>query len=391
MQPTSDSVRARRPTRLTRASVVCAALLILASSLSACSSPAAVPVTTVTVPTVPVPTVSTPKTLAVTYLHRYVTSDGRVVRWDQGGDTVSEGQGYGLLLAVAARQAATFASLWTWTKDNLIQPDGLPAYLWANGAVVGSGSATDADLITAWALVLGAKVFGDPSYLRAARSVANAILVNETVIAGGRIELVAGPWARNAPYPVDPSYFSPQAMTALAVATHDDRWSQLGTNSQQLVADLQDSGASQSLPPDWALLQTTGTIAASPAPSGGVPPSYGLDAQRLPVWYAADCTVSGRTLSANDWSIIGGLAGSGAYGSYSLTGTPRVSYTNDLGLVAAAASADAARQLARGKTLLALAQHGFTESNYYGDSWVALGTVLLTSSLLSSCPPAPAT
>src|SRR5438045_6380113 len=35
------------------------------------------------------------------FLDRYVMGDGRVARIDQGGDTVSEGQAYALLLAAA--------------------------------------------------------------------------------------------------------------------------------------------------------------------------------------------------------------------------------------------------------------------------------------------------
>ena len=40
------------------------------------------------------------------FLHRYVSPSGAVVRTDQGGDTVSEGQGYAMLLAYAADDRA---------------------------------------------------------------------------------------------------------------------------------------------------------------------------------------------------------------------------------------------------------------------------------------------
>ena len=143
--------------------------------------------------------------------------------------------------------------MWTWEKDNLQQPSGLFAYHWSNGAVVGTGAATDADLNTAWALVLGATAFGQPVYRTEGLAVAKAVLANETVVSNGLLELVAGPWARNAPYPVDPSYFSPEAMAALATASHDRRWTQLAANSQQLVGDLQGGGSAHTLPPDWAL------------------------------------------------------------------------------------------------------------------------------------------
>jgi endoglucanase len=326
------------------------------------------------------------KSLAVGFLNRYVASDGRVIRYDQGGDSVSEGQAYALLLAVATHEAARFDSVWTWEKDNLQEPSGLFAYHWSNGAVVGTGNATDADLDTAWALVLGANAFGQPAYRKDGLAVAKAILANETVVSNGLLELVGGPWARNAPYLVDPSYFSPEAMAALATASGNRRWTELATNSQQLVSDLQGRDSNRSLPPDWALLSSSGAISASPPPSGVGPVAYGLDAQRIPVWYAADCVASGRALSADDWPIISGLAASGSYESYSLSGAVQQTYTNNLGLVAAAASADADRQPIPGGALLTRATINLDQT-YYGDAWVALGTVLLTTKLLSPCPP----
>ena len=50
------------------------------------------------------------------FLDRYVTPDGRVQRIDQGGDTVGEGQAYGMLLAAAVGDAKRFDAIWGWTK-----------------------------------------------------------------------------------------------------------------------------------------------------------------------------------------------------------------------------------------------------------------------------------
>jgi endo-1,4-beta-D-glucanase Y len=368
---------------MTQVSAAAVTLVVVGSVLLAgCSSPS-----TTSASTVPT-TDPSAMHLATAFLDNYQASDGRIVRRDQGGDSVSEGQAYGMLLAVATHDAGRFASIWNWTKENLQQSNGLFAYRWSDGAIVGTGAATDADLDTAWALVLAATAFHKPSYKQAGLAVASAILANETVVSAGRIELVAGPWARNPPYSVDPSYFSPEAMVALAAASGDPRWSQLAANSQQLVYDLQGGDTTRSLPPDWALLSASGSIVASSPPSGGGPPSYGLDAQRLPIWYAADCTASGRALSADNWPTISGLAASGSYQAYSLTGAVQEPYLNNLGLVAAAASADADRQFSSGRALLVQAQSGSHGVNYYGDAWVALGTVLLTSTSLSPCPPA---
>ena len=47
------------------------------------------------------------------FLDRYVDPDGRVVRIDQGGDTVGEGQAYGMLLAAAIGDSHRFDTIWS--------------------------------------------------------------------------------------------------------------------------------------------------------------------------------------------------------------------------------------------------------------------------------------
>ncbi len=89
----------------------------------------------------------------------YVGADGRAPRSDQGGDTVSEGQAYAMVLAVAAGDAGRFAAVWSWTQQHLQRADGLLAWRWSDGQVVG-GTASDADLDAAAALALAADRFG---------------------------------------------------------------------------------------------------------------------------------------------------------------------------------------------------------------------------------------
>ena len=322
------------------------------------------------------------------FLDRYVATDGRVVRHDQGGDTVSEGQGYALLLSVVADDPRQFARVWAWEQANLQLPDGLFSFHWAKGEVVGRDPATDADLDTAWALVLGARRFHQPAYETAGLHVASAILDNETVTVAGRIELVAGPWARTDPYTVDPSYLAPEAMAALGSATGDRRWRALETDSVALIRQLSSAGGTPRLVSDWASLTSTGTIAPSPAPSSKAAPAYGQDAERVPVWYAADCTASGRELSAAAWPILSKVADGGGELSYGLSGSAQTTTVNPLGWVAAAAAAAAAGHRRPSVALLARAAHqSATFHTYYGDAWVALGRALLETRTLSSCPP----
>jgi endoglucanase len=67
----------------------------------------------------------TPVTPAERFLSRYVTADGRVVRREQGGDTVSEGQAYAMLLTAASGDRDRFRRVWRWTRAHLQRRDGL--------------------------------------------------------------------------------------------------------------------------------------------------------------------------------------------------------------------------------------------------------------------------
>jgi hypothetical protein len=70
-----------------------------------------------------------------------------VVRPDQGGDTVSEGQGYGMLLAEVAGDHAAFRRIWQWTRSHLRLGNGLFAcHANAAGKVVSQQPASDGDL-----------------------------------------------------------------------------------------------------------------------------------------------------------------------------------------------------------------------------------------------------
>jgi endo-1,4-beta-D-glucanase Y len=337
--------------------------------------------------------VATPQTLAradsVAFLHRYLGTDGRVVRTDQGGDTVSEGQAYALLLSVATGQATEFASAWHWEQAHLQLPNGLFAYHWSNGAVVSNQPATDADLMTAWALILAGQRFADPSYTTAGQAVAAAVLTNETVTVGGALELAAGPWAVTSPVVVNPSYLAPEAMAALATATGDPRWSALATSSTDLTSGLTGFTPVHLLP-DWVVMASTGTATPVGAANGTGAPAYGLDAQRSPVWLASSCTATDRNVAARDWNLLQHADHGGGNLAYTLSGRSTSAQVNPLGLVAAAAAAGAAGHVQSATALLDQAdQQSQQFHTYYGDAWAALGRVLLTTNWLSPCPAIP--
>ncbi|MDQ3579931.1 MAG: glycosyl hydrolase family 8 [Actinomycetota bacterium] len=327
-------------------------------------------------------------TQATTFLDRYVDPDGRVVRRDQGGDTVSEGQAYALLLATAAGDHARVTAVWRWTADNLRRDDGLLSWRWADGRLQDTNSATDADLDAARALVFAGDRFDDADLAAEGAALAGAVLDHATVSIGDDRILVAGNWARTPPYVVNPSYLSPVATEQLRVATGDPRWAEVGRTGRDHIADLLRDKA---LPPDWARVDTEGRI-TSAATAGGVRPAeatepqFGLDAARVLPRFAESCAAEDRALAAETASVLAEPAEE-IRAVHDLDGGSRVDWRHPLGLVAAAAAAEAADQPERATNLLDEATRLDRENpTYYGAAWAALGPILLRTDLLNTCP-----
>ncbi|HWF50182.1 MAG TPA: glycosyl hydrolase family 8 [Solirubrobacteraceae bacterium] len=317
------------------------------------------------------------------FLRTYVEPSGRVVRRDQGATTVSEGQAYGLLLAQAAGEPTTFRHIWSWTRAHLLQPSGELSYLTdAAGTVTDATPASDADVLTAWALSRATGP-GAAAYHAQARRTAAAVLANETVTQGRRLLLTAGPWATGSPASLDPSYWEPTAFAALARFTGDRRWSTLAASAHDATASLTGGGAT--LPPDWARLDGV-AVSPTPAPNHQAPQvQYGLDAQRLVVWMASSCSPGDRALAAQWWRTLSAPQRSGAV-ALSPNGTVLDGQTNSLPYVAAAAAAGAGGNgRARARLLARARKAQYRYPTYYGAAWLALGEALLETGELGGC------
>ena len=87
------------------------------------------------------------------YKSTFISHDGRVIDYGQGQASTSEGQGYGMLLAVINGDKKAFDTIWGWTKANLtVRQDGLMAWLWgkrdnAMWEVMDYNNATDGDTL----------------------------------------------------------------------------------------------------------------------------------------------------------------------------------------------------------------------------------------------------
>jgi endoglucanase len=321
------------------------------------------------------------------FLDQYLDPDGRVVRRDQGGDSVSEGQAYAMLLAQAVGDRRRFDLAWEWARRNLQRADALLAWRWADGQVQDPMPAADADLDAAWALVLAATRFDDDSLRAEGLRMGAAVLEHETVRMGDAasdgIVLVAGPWARE-PRTVNPSYVSPGALMAMAQETDDARWSAMAVTGQRLLARL--VRPDRPLPPDWSHLGPTGALEPAPAPGReGEGPRYGLDAARL-LPRLASCGAEWRSVAATSWPALSSAPDMGAAMTADLVGRPVEGTPHPAKAVGAAAAAHAAGDDRAREALLTQAERlERTSPTYYGAAWVAMGRLLLESSLGGRC------
>jgi endoglucanase len=322
------------------------------------------------------------------FLDRYVTRDGRVDRPDQGGDTVGEGQAYGMLMAAAIGDRKRFDQIWGWTKANLLRSDGLISFHWQGGHVVDPQAASDADLDAARALLLASCRFHRGSYRQEALALADAIMKVEVGSASfqGQPVLTAGPWAITPPpVTVDPSYFAPASFLFLRAASHDSRWSGLATSARTITNKLMPSAGR--LPPDWAHLDGDTPVPIGDPSHPTSPPVFGFDAVRTLIRFAEDPNPAGRAIAARAWPVFQNADPTKLPVEHNINGKPSGHTLHPVALVAAAGAADAAGQDAARDGLLdqaeALDKHNPT---YYGAAWVALGRLFLTTKLLDpSC------
>jgi len=223
------------------------------------------------------------------YKSRFVSESGRVMDTANGGVSHSEGQGYGMLIAVAADDRAAFDRIWGWTRANLmVRDDQLLAWRWepnARPAVADMNNASDGDILVAWALVEAAEQWSDLSYRTSARRVAVEVGRKLLLLGGGQGPLllpgVAG-FSREdrADGPVlNLSYWVFPAFSRLGRAAPEVDWAGLTHSGLALVQAARFGAAG--LPSDWMAFNE-----GAPIPARGFPRAFSYDAIRIPLYMA---------------------------------------------------------------------------------------------------------
>ena len=167
------------------------------------------------------------------YRTRFIAPEGRVVDTGNGGVSHSEGQGYAMLFATWTNDRPSFERLWNWTHAHLSRPsDALHAWRWDPRRAVhveDLNSATDGDLMIAWALLRGAERWDVPQWRERGLAIGRDILAASTREVGERTYLLPAPYGfdHDDRLVLNPSHYVFPAMRALAAARPDPRWAQL--------------------------------------------------------------------------------------------------------------------------------------------------------------------
>ena len=244
--------------------------------------------------------------------------------------TVSEGIGYGMLMAAYANDSVTFNGLWRFYKR--YSYGGLMNWeISSTGAVLGGGPATDADEDAAMALVIAYNQWpstGAINYKQDCINLINAIMSVE--VETGTWILKPGDYGGSSL--VNISYFAPAYYRIFAQVTGDNHWLNVVDTCYKIIAG--NANSTTGLVSDWAV----GTTGAPTNPNNGDvhPLDFYYDAIRTPwrltidyIWFGEKraqsyCTKMARFINgkggvtkiSDGYTLTGNSIGSNGDGTF---------------------------------------------------------------------------
>ena len=222
------------------------------------------------------------------YRDHFISRDGRVIDYYQDKISHSEGQGYGMILSVKQGDRSTFDRILSWTRNNLmVRRDCLSAWSWGRFSfgewhVIDYNTATDGDLLIAWALLEAGDVWKDPDLAEAGMNIAETIQTRVVVSWNDKKILMPGYYGftRKNGLIVNPSYFIFPALDLLAQKDPSGNWTAISETCTALTR--QAAMGRLGLVPDWGELDAEGQLSVHILKSR----FFGYDAIRVPLYLA---------------------------------------------------------------------------------------------------------
>jgi len=325
----------------------------------------------------------------------------RVKKPDSGsviGSTVSEGIGYGMILAVYMNDQKLFDNLWNYEQLHL---DGNGLMNWEiapDGSVTsgGAGAATDGDEDMAWALVMADRQWGgkgalSDTYLNLAKKLIGLIWTYEVDHTRGEMLKAGDQWGD-----VDvtnPSYFAPAYFRVFGQVTgKTDDWNKVVTANYDILEkslNATSGNASNGLVPAWC--DSSGKPIS---PYSGAPMYFQNDSTRTPFRVGQDYCYFGepraKSYLAKISSFYVGIGVAKIVDGYELNGTPKpdkavngLQPASFVGPAGVGAMSDAKYQSFINEAYAAVATLNLTAGTiYYQKSWTALSLLMLTANLV---------
>jgi endo-1,4-beta-D-glucanase Y len=335
-----------------------------------------------------------------------VTADGaggylRIKKPDSGsviGSTVSEGIGYGMILAVFMGDQYLFDNLWKYERVHLDAQGLMNWEIGPDGKVTpgGAGAATDGDEDMAFALVMANRQWGgsgslDDTYLNTAKTLIDAIWKYEVDHTRGEMLRPGDQWGN-----VDvtnPSYFAPAYYRIFGEVTGKAAdWSKVVDSSYSIIEkslNAASGNANNGLVPAWCNSAGTPVEAYS-----GAPLYFQNDSTRTPFRVGQDYCYIGEPRAKSylakisDFYVSVGI--SNIVTGYNLDGTPHpdkdwgtVQAASFIGPAGVGAMSDAKYQAFVDEAYAKLATFQLTAGTiYYQKSWTALSLLMMTGNLI---------
>lgn len=212
---------------------------------------------------------------------------GRVIDIENERISHSEGQGYGMLMAVAADDKATFDELWGWTQTVLKRDDGLFAWRYSPceyqdaRCITDWNNATDGEILIAWALLKANRLWQDKAYLIAAQDIVALVLDKLVVEINGQAFFIPGQagFEEAGQTTLNGSYWVFPALEDFDKHFPSPAWQHLIQSGAYVT---QTGFGDVNLPLDWVDIKATGDLDFSEK----FDPVYGFNAVRIPLHQA---------------------------------------------------------------------------------------------------------